>query len=126
MKVSIVLPAYNEAKRLRNAVEKIEEHAKALGYDYEIVIAEDGSTDGTDKIAKEIAEKNPRVKHLHSDQRLGRGKALMNAFKNCSGDVVVYMDVDLSTDLRHLKEIVSAIAEGYDIATGSRLMKESK
>ncbi|MEM1671662.1 MAG: lysylphosphatidylglycerol synthase domain-containing protein [Archaeoglobaceae archaeon] len=126
MKVSIVLPAYNEAKRLRNAVEKIEEHAKALGYDYEIVIAEDGSTDGTDKIAKEIAEKNPRVKHLHSDQRLGRGKALMNAFRNCSGDVVVYMDVDLSTDLRHLKEIVSAIVEGYDIATGSRLMKESK
>lgn len=126
MKVSIVLPAYNEVKKLRNAVEKIEEKARDLGYDYEIIIAEDGSTDGTDKVAREIAEKNPRVKHLHSDERLGRGRALMNAFRNCSGDVVVYMDVDLSTDLRHLKDIVSAISEGYDIATGSRLMKESK
>jgi len=126
MKVSIVLPAYNEAKRLRNAVERIEEHVKELGYDYEIVIAEDGSTDGTDKIAREIAEINPRVKHIHSAERLGRGRALKNAFRNCSGDIVVYMDVDLSTDLKHLKEIVSAIAEGYDIATGSRLMKESK
>ena len=125
MRISIVLPAYNEAKRLRSAVEKIENYLKELGYDYEIVIAEDGSTDGTDRIAREIAEKNPKVKHLHSDQRLGRGRALMNAFRNCSKDVVVYMDVDLSTDLRHLKDIVSAIAEGYDIATGSRLMKKS-
>lgn len=125
MKVSIVLPAYNEAKRLRNAVEKIENHVRELGYDYEIVIAEDGSTDGTDRIAREIAEKNPRVKHLHSKERLGRGRALMNAFRNCSGDIVVYMDVDLSTDLKHLKDIVSAIEEGYDVATGSRLMKES-
>ncbi|MCS7131024.1 MAG: lysylphosphatidylglycerol synthase domain-containing protein [Archaeoglobaceae archaeon] len=126
MRVSIVLPAYNEAKRLRSAVEKIEEYAKNLGYDYEILIAEDGSTDGTDKIAKEIAEKNARVKHLHSDERLGRGRALMNAFKHSSGNIVVYMDVDLSTDLRHLKELVSAISEGYDVATGSRLMKESR
>ncbi|MFN3383682.1 MAG: flippase-like domain-containing protein [Archaeoglobaceae archaeon] len=126
MKVSVVLPAHNEAKRLRKAVEKVENQLIALGYDYEILIAEDGSTDGTDVIAREIAEKNPRIKHLHSDERLGRGKALMNAFRICEGEIVVYMDVDLSTDLRHLGELISAIENGYDVATGSRLMKESK
>lgn len=126
MKVSVVLPAYNEAKRLREAVKRVEDQLIALGYDYEIVIAEDGSTDGTDAIAREIAEKNARVKHLHSDERLGRGRALMNAFRSCEGDIVVYMDVDLSTDLRHLGELVSAVANGYDVVTGSRLMKDSK
>lgn len=127
MKISIVLPAYNEAKRLREAVEKVREAAERTGYDYEIIIAEDGSTDGTDKIAAELSSENSKIVHLHSDERLGRGRALMNAFDNARGDVVVYMDVDLATDLKHLKELVDAIAvEGYDIATGSRLMKESK
>lgn len=126
MKVSVVLPAYNEAKRIRMAVERVEAQLMALGYDYEIVIAEDGSTDGTDTIANEIAEKNPKVKHLHSNERLGRGKALMNAFRACEGEIVVYMDVDLSTDLRHLGELISVIENGYDVATGSRLLKESK
>ncbi|WP_230972273.1 flippase-like domain-containing protein [Archaeoglobus neptunius] len=126
MKVSIVLPAYNEAGRLKQTVERVQKAAEETGYDYEIIIAEDGSEDGTDAIAREIAESNPKVIHLHSDERLGRGKALMNAFEKAEGDIVVYMDVDLATDLRHLKEIVDAIArEGYDLATGSRLMKSS-
>lgn len=127
MKVSIVLPAYNEARRLKDTVEKVHAAMERTGYDYEIIIAEDGSTDGTDRIASEIASEKPRVIHLHSDTRLGRGKALMNAFEKSDGDVVVYMDVDLATDLGHLKELIDAVAfEGYAIATGSRLMKESK
>ncbi len=127
MRVSIVLPAYNEAKRLRKAVQEVAKAADKIGYDYEIIIAEDGSTDGTDKIAAELAKEKENVVHLHSDERLGRGKALMNAFSKASGDIVVYMDVDLATDLKHLKELVDAIAkEGYDVATGSRLMEASK
>lgn len=127
MKISIVLPAYNEAKRLRTAVEEVYRAAEKTGYDFEIIIAEDGSRDGTDRIAAELAASNPKIKHIHSDERLGRGKALMTAFSEATGEVVVYMDVDLATDLSHLKELVDAIiVEGYDLATGSRLMKESK
>ncbi len=127
MDLSIVLPAYNEAKRLKDTVEKVRKSAAETGYKFEIIIAEDGSKDGTDAIASELASKYPEVIHLHSDERLGRGKALMNAFERAKGKVVVYMDVDLATDLKHLKELVDAIAvEGYDLATGSRLMKDSK
>ncbi|WP_456468160.1 flippase-like domain-containing protein [Archaeoglobus sp.] len=126
MKVSIVLPAYNEARKLKKAVEKVQKAVEETEYECEIIIAEDGSTDGTDKIAAELASKNPNIVHLHSDERLGRGRALMNAFEKAKGDIVVYMDVDLATDLKHLKELIDAvIVEGYDIATGSRLMKES-
>jgi hypothetical protein len=127
MLVSIVLPAYNEAKRLERTVEEVIGAVRETGYEYEVIIAEDGSTDGTDKIASKLSEKYENVRHLHSSQRLGRGRALKNAFKIARGDILVYMDVDLATDLVHLKELIDAIAkEGYDFATGSRLMKESE
>lgn len=126
MKVSIILPAYNEAERLERAFREVKKAVEKIGYDYEIIIAEDGSRDGTDKIAAEIARRDSKVKHLHSDERLGRGRAIMRAVKCSEGDVVAFMDVDLSTDLSHLKELVDAIAvEGYDIAIGSRLLKDS-
>ena len=125
MKVSIVLPAYNEAKRIRQAVKAVMRYMDMTGYEYEIIIAEDGSTDGTDAIAAELASKYDNVKHLHSDERLGRGRALVNAFQRADGDVLVYLDVDLSTDMEHLKELIDSIVEGYDFATGSRLMRGS-
>ncbi len=127
MKVSIVLPAYNEARRLEDSVKRVLYVAKELGYDFEVIIAEDGSTDGTDKIASELAKEYDEVRHIHSDERLGRGRALKNAFKEAKGDILVYMDVDLSTDLKHLKELVDSIViEGFDVVTGSRLLEGSK
>ena len=92
-----------------------------------LLIAEDGSTDGTAERAEEIAQKNPYVKHIHREKRLGRGTALNNAFKQSSGEVFVYMDLDLATDLKYLKPLVEAITvEGYDFSTGSRMLPESK
>jgi hypothetical protein len=125
--VSVVLPAYNEVDYLEPAVTKISQTLKEAGYSYEIIIAEDGSTDGTDKKAAALAQTVPFVRHIHREQRLGRGTALNNAFKQSNGEVLVYMDLDLATDLRYLKPLVEAIAaEGYDFATGSRMLPQSK
>jgi glycosyltransferase involved in cell wall biosynthesis len=125
--VSVVLPAYNEATTLEAAVEKATQTLNEFAHSYEIIIAEDGSTDGTDKLATALAEKHPFVKHIHREKRLGRGAALKNAFKQSSGEVLVYMDLDLATDMKHLKTLVDAVKiEGYDFATGSRLLSESK
>jgi len=125
--VSVVLPAYNEADKLEGAVTKISQAAEETGYPYEIVIAEDGSTDGTAERAEELAQKFAYVKHIHREKRLGRGTALNNAFRQCSGEVLVYMDLDLATDLKSLKPLVDAITvEGYDLSTGSRMLPESK
>jgi glycosyltransferase involved in cell wall biosynthesis len=127
VQVSIVFPAYNEVNFLDSAVEKASATLDKFTHSYEIIIAEDGSTDGTAEHAEEIAQKNPKVKHIHRDARQGRGKALNNAFKQSRGEVIVYMDLDLATDLKHLQPLVEAVAfEGYDFATGSRLMPESK
>ncbi len=125
--VSIVLPAYNEAEYLEPAVTKISQTLKDCQYNYEIIIAEDGSTDGTDRKAAEIAQQLRFVRHIHRDKRLGRGTALKNAFLQSNREVLVYMDLDLATDLNYLPPLVDAIAvEGYDFATGSRMMPASK
>jgi glycosyltransferase involved in cell wall biosynthesis len=124
--VSVVLPAYNEADKLEGAVAKVDQALKEASYSYEIVIAEDGSTDGTAERAEELAQKFAYVKHIHREKRLGRGTALDNAFKQCRGKVFVYMDLDLATNLKFLKPLVDAImVEGYDFSTGSRMLPES-
>jgi glycosyltransferase involved in cell wall biosynthesis len=124
--VSVVFPAYNEADALEAAVEKVIQALNEFTQSYEIIIAEDGSTDGTAKLATALAEKYSFVKHIHGEKRLGRGAALKNAFKQSHGEVLVYMDLDLATDLIHLKSLVDAVeSEGYEFATGSRMLSES-
>jgi glycosyltransferase involved in cell wall biosynthesis len=126
IEISVVLPAHNEAGKIEHAVRQTKQALAALSSAYEILIAEDGSTDGTADIARRIAAEDPLIRHIHSDERLGRGKALNHAFKRAHGDIVMYMDVDLSTDLSYLKPLINAIKEErYDFATGSRMMKES-
>jgi glycosyltransferase involved in cell wall biosynthesis len=127
VEISVVFPAYNEAGSLEPAVDKVSQDLNEFSRSYEIIIAEDGSTDGTDKLAAALAEKHPFVKHIHGKKRLGRGTALKNAFKLSRGEILVYMDLDLATDLKHLKTLVEAVeSEGYDFATGSRMLQESK
>jgi glycosyltransferase involved in cell wall biosynthesis len=91
-----------------------------------VVIADNGSTDGTDRVARELAQQHDDVAFVHLDQR-GRGRALREAWMQSTAAIVSYMDVDLSTELAALPRAVQALAEeGYDIAIGSRLMRESQ
>lgn len=125
VEVSIVLPAYNEAHRIEDTVERTAEALREITHSFEIIIAEDGSKDGTDKICAALAKKYDFVIHLHSDERLGRGRALNRAFKASKGEILCYIDVDLATDMKHLKELMQSIRDGYDFATGSRMLPES-
>jgi glycosyltransferase AglD len=127
VQVSVVLPAYNEVEYLQPAVDRTIQTLNRFTQSYEVIIAEDGSTDGTAEHAEELSQKTAGVRHIHRDQRLGRGTALNNAFKQSHGEVLVYMDLDLATDLKYLKPLIEAITlEGYDFSTGSRMMAESK
>jgi len=127
VEVSIVLPAYNEANKLETAVAKVIKALEEFADSYEIIVAEDGSTDGTDKVAALLSKRHPFVMHLHGEKRFGRGAALKNAFKKSSGKILVYMDVDLATDVGQLKSLVRTIEEeGFDFAIGSRMLSESK
>ncbi len=127
VQISVVLPAYNEVDYLQPAVEKTIKALRGFSDSYEIIIAEDGSTDGTAKRAEELSQENVSVRHIHREKRLGRGTALSNAFRQSRGQVLVYMDLDLATSLTYLKPLVEAVTvESYDFATGSRMLPESK
>lgn len=127
MHVSLILPAYNEATRIEETVNQTAKTLKEITPSFEIIIAEDGSSDGTDRIARKIADKYSYVRHIHSDSRQGRGRALNRAFKSASGEILCYIDVDLATDMSYLKELIESISvEGYDFATGSRMMPQSE
>lgn len=125
MEVSIVLPAYNEAQRIESTVEKTASALAGITSSFEIIIAEDGSKDGTNRICEALARKYDFVVHLHSDERQGRGKALNRAFRASKGEILGYIDVDLATDMRHLRELIQSIRDGCDFATGSRMLPES-
>ena len=124
--VSVVIPVFNDREALETAISRSIRMLEELGEDFEIIIAEDGSTDGTAAVARAYSTSDPRVQLLHSDERLGRGRALSRAFREARGPVVCYYDVDLATDLSHLRTLISAIWDGYDISTGSRLLPKSR
>jgi glycosyltransferase involved in cell wall biosynthesis len=124
--VSAVIPVYNDREALESAIPRSIESLAKIVDAFELIIAEDGSTDGSAGLVRDYAEKDQRVRLLHSDERLGRGRALTRAFKTAKTPIVCYYDVDLATDMKHLGTLISAIRNGYDIATGSRLMPESR
>ncbi|MFU1780308.1 flippase-like domain-containing protein [Haloarcula japonica] len=129
VEVSVVLPAYNEADTIEQTVSTtLATLASFLPEDtYEVIVAEDGCSDRTPAIATRLANEDSRVRHVHSDERLGRGGALEYAFERADGETLVYFDTDLATDMSHLEELVNAVRlDGYDVATGSRWMPENR
>ncbi|WP_436909620.1 flippase-like domain-containing protein [Halosimplex marinum] len=127
--VSVVLPAYNEEGTIERTVEVTLETLASFLPDgsFEVIVAEDGCDDRTPEIASRLANEDERVRHIHSDERLGRGGALEYAFERAAGSTLVYFDTDLATDMRHLEELVESVRSGeYDVATGSRWMPENQ
>ncbi|RLM97337.1 flippase-like domain-containing protein [Haloarcula sp. Atlit-7R] len=129
VEVSVVLPAYNEEDTIESTVSTtVGTLASFLPEDaFEVIVAEDGCSDRTPEIAARLADEDSRVRHVHSDERLGRGGALEYAFERADGDTLVYFDTDLATDMGYLQELVDAVhVDGYDVATGSRWMPENR
>jgi len=124
--VSVIIPAYNEVSELWRCVDLVKKEVGRVAESYEIIIAEDGSNDGTDRVAEELTLENPRVVHLHSDGRLGRGAALETAFNRAIGEILVYLDADLATNLGSLHRLVEEAESSRGIVTGSRYLKKSR
>ncbi|PIN86276.1 glycosyl transferase [Candidatus Woesearchaeota archaeon CG10_big_fil_rev_8_21_14_0_10_44_13] len=126
--LQVVIPVYNEDKDIENSVENLRHF---LGeymdkYRWQVVIANNASTDRTLDIAKKLRKKYKDVSYINLDQK-GRGRALRKAWTETKADIVSYMDVDLSTDLEAFPVLIEALAyRGYDVATGSRLMSGSR
>ena len=126
-RVDVVIPCYNEVTVLESSIERIVAFvADYTQYDWRIVIADNGSNDGTGALAQQLEGKHSQVHALLLTIK-GRGIALREAWTTSDADIVSYMDVDLSTDLDHLPELIGMVADkGCHVAIGTRLARGSK
>jgi glycosyltransferase involved in cell wall biosynthesis len=126
-RVDIVVPVYNEQEVLEGSIRRLHDYCSAeLDHDWRIVIADNASTDATLPLARELAAALERTTVLRLERK-GRGRALRTAWSASDADVLCYMDVDLSTDLRALPPLISALASGHsEVAIGTRLAPGSR
>lgn len=126
-RVDIVVPVHNEQAVLARSIRRLHDHlSDSLPFAWRIVIADNASSDRTPRIAAALAADLPAVDVLTLDEK-GRGRALRAAWLASDAEVVCYMDVDLSTDLRALLPLVAPLVSGHsDIAIGTRLHRGSR
>lgn len=125
VEVSVILPVYNEAKILRASLLEVKKVMEQTRYKYEIIIAEDASSDGTESLAKELSQEFENVTHLHRDKRYGRGSAVSNAILNARGAIAGYLDADLETPAYYIPVFLREIEKGADIASAARIYRMS-
>lgn len=119
MKLSFVIPVYNEEKRIENTVQGVRDFAKKLTDEVEWIFVDDGCTDRTEQLAQgQLGEFHHRWIKLGHNQ--GKGRAVQRGMLEARGDVVLFMDADLSTPPEEYEQLLKPLEEGYDIAVGSR------
>jgi glycosyltransferase involved in cell wall biosynthesis len=119
--ISIVIPVYDEAAIVREATRELRHKLDALGWEYEIVLAENGSRDGTQDALREIAREDPRVRWFH-EERPDYGRALKRGILEARGRVVICDEIDLC-DVGFYQRALPIIAEGADLVIGSKAMR---
>ncbi|MBI4681043.1 MAG: glycosyltransferase family 2 protein [Nitrospirae bacterium] len=123
--LSIVIPSYNEEAGIRNTLEKITEYLERRYPSYEIIVVCDGCKDNTAKLAEEAARSNHRIRVLDRKTNMGKGFSVRQGCLEAKGDYVIFTDADLSTPIDEIEKLLKWLEEGYDIAIGSRALKES-
>jgi len=120
---SIVIPAYNESARLCPTIEKILAHMQAHGWDAEIVIVNDGSTDDTAVIVQTFTAGNRAVRLIQNPGNRGKGYSVRNGMLHANGEIILFSDADLSSPIEEADKLFSAIESGADVALGSRWLR---
>jgi glycosyltransferase involved in cell wall biosynthesis len=125
--VDIAVPVHNEERDLEPHVRRLLDHlATSFRFPFCVTIVDNGSSDGTWRIANRLGEEFPKVRSIHIEQK-GRGRALQAAWSGSDATVLAYMDVDLSTDLAAFVPLVAPLLAGEaDLAIGNRLSPQSR
>ena len=117
-KISVVIPLLNEAESILLLAGEIRKSLKNINASYEVIFVDDGSTDKSLKIIKDICRQDKRFKYISFNKNYGKSAALQIGFKQTSGDVVITMDADLQDDPNEIPALISKIEEGYDLVSG--------
>jgi len=124
--LSVVIPIYNEKDSIYRLYEELEKTLPAINLNYEVLLIDDGSTDGTFSELLKIHKKNKLFKIISFRRNFGQTSAISAGFDFAEGDVIVTLDADLQNDTRDIPLLLDKINEGYDIVSGWRINRKDK
>lgn len=122
--LSIVVPCYNEEESVAMFLDEIQK--TLIGFDYEIIFINDGSSDSTLEKIRNMADSNPNVKYISFSRNFGKESAIYAGLVNATGDLVCVMDADLQHPPSLLPEMIETISDGYDVAAARRVSKKGE
>lgn len=120
---SIVIPAFNEEKRITRGLDQVLAFVAQHGWNAEVIVVNDGSRDGTAEIVREYAHRNPKVRLLENPGNRGKGYSVRNGVLHSVGDMVLFTDADLSAPIEQATKLFAEIDAGADVAIGSRWLR---
>ena len=122
MKLSVVMPCFNEAPTLSASIERVLA-ADTLGLSIEVIVVDDGSTDGSAAVAEGLSRRDARIRLVHHGKNCGKGAALRSGFAAAEGDIVLIQDADLEYDPTEYPKLLAPILGGKaDVVYGSRFV----
>jgi dolichyl-phosphate beta-glucosyltransferase len=123
MFISIVIPAYNEAIRLKSSLEKLYSYLIHKDFIYEVVVIDDGSTDKTQDVAlASVLHQNGKLNLLKNERNTGKGFSVKKGILAAQGNYILVSDADFSTPIEEIEKLLVCINSGFDIVIGSRSM----
>jgi len=117
MKISVVIPVYNEVDSLRDLHQELTQ-ALRLYNEYEILFIDDGSSDGSVDLVREMSESDSHINLIQFHRNYGKSAALAEGFKYAEGDYIITMDADLQDDPAEISNLVNKLDEGFDLVSG--------
>lgn len=116
--ISVIVPLYNEEESLPELFEAIQKASREMAAPFEVIFVDDGSTDGSFRVLREIHRKAANVKAIQFRRNFGKSAALSMGFTEATGDIVVTMDADLQDDAAEIPGLVKALGDSYDLISG--------
>jgi len=123
MHLSVIIPAYNEEKRLSKTLEEINGYLVKQNYDYEILVVDNGSTDNTAEIVRNLENKIKGLKLIEGSAGRGKGFAVKKGMLTAAGDFRIFTDADNSTSIDQVEKMWPEFKAGFDVVIGSRDIK---
>lgn len=123
--LSVVIPAFNEEKRIRETLSKIELYLIEQDYSYEIIVVDDGSVDNTAELVKNYTAYKHAVHLLQNKENRGKGYSVKKGILKARGEHILFSDADLSTPIEEIEKLMPWFDKGYDVVIGSRGLPQS-
>jgi len=120
VEISVIVPIYNEVENIETLSNSLLNVLNGLNRPFEIILIDDGSSDGTQKLLKSIAESNPNIKGIRFRRNFGQTAAMAAGFDYASGDIIISLDGDMQNDPADIPRLIEKLEEGYDVVSGWR------